>query len=98
MVTQEEGVCAYRWFLNKWRDLLPKLQIYQQKQGIHRAGDKGHANTDPALEDWRIRGEWKAAVDLQRYLIAMLMFLRGGQRLQIYAELLNADLMCNEEG
>lgn len=94
MPTQQEGLVAFKWFCVRWRELMSEFNNKKKKsqQSLSEesaAADQGHWCQTKVL--------WKIARHLQRYLVGMLIFLGGGQRRQIYAELMNDDLFRDED-
>jgi hypothetical protein len=90
MMTQEEGATAYEWLRNRW---LTRIKYIEQIEV--------ELEEDPLLSisitEKLMHKRWMMARELQRYLIALFTFLGGGQRLQVYAELLNDDLFRDED-
>ncbi len=88
MLKQQEGVAAFKWFVEKWHVLLPFITpAAEHKQQPVRQLSSASRLTSREKLHWLV--EWQVSRQLQHYLIAMLVFLSGGQRLQVYAELLD---------
>jgi hypothetical protein len=96
MLKQQEGVAAFKWFVEKWHVLLPFITpAAEHKQQSARKPSSASGLT--SREKLHRLVEWQVSRRLQHYLIGMLIFLGGGQRLQVYAELLDNNLFHDED-